>query len=598
MIISPNIINLFMTYHRYIGHRLYIVFVLTVGAAMTEGIGITLLMPLLGALEGGGLPDDRAGQVLYNLLATMGIENSVVGILSLIGIIFFLKGLLKFGQEGYRGYLQANLLRRLKAQLFDAYSIMDYRYYIKRDTGYFINLINEQTNQFFTSFKIFADFMSQIAMTFTYFMLVLLITWQFALMAMVAGLMLFIVFRIMNSYVRNLSREVVEEMGVINKFLVQTLQTFKYITSTNQTSHLRAKIMQSIQRLTGSQMRQQIALGFTTAIREPLSIFFIIGIVLIQVLILEAPLTPLFVAILLFYRGMNSVLGIQIAWQSVMNMVGSVEIVDEEFRVLQKNIETQGTRKIKTLSEGIELQNVFYSYTTKEENFVLSNISARFPVNKTLAIIGESGAGKSTLVDLLTLILRPNSGIITIDGVPGHEVDLASWRQQIGYVSQETVVFNDTIANNICLWEGKAGSDDDLASRVRIAAEKAYIANFINTLPKGYETMVGDRGIRLSGGQRQRLFIARELFKYPHLLILDEATSSLDTESERYIQESIDDLKGQMTVIIIAHRLSTIRNVDYIYVMDKGRIVEEGHYNTLRKKSNSYFSEMVNMQSL
>jgi subfamily B ATP-binding cassette protein MsbA len=199
---------------------------------------------------------------------------------------------------------------------------------------------------------------------------------------------------------------------------------------------------------------------------------------------------------------------------------------------------------------------------------------------------------------MLTLMLRPRTGRIEIDGVDADEVDLPSWRSQIGYVSQETVVFDDTIANNISLWQGDMEEDPALRERVIDAAERAYADHFIRDLPNSYQTVVGDRGVRLSGGQRQRLFVARELFKRPNLLILDEATSALDTESERYIQQSINALKGEMTVVIIAHRLSTIKNVDYVYVLDEGRVIEEGSYHELRGHEGSQFREMVEMQTL
>ena len=145
---------------------------------------------------------------------------------------------------------------------------------------------------------------------------------------------------------------------------------------------------------------------------------------------------------------------------------------------------------------------------------------------------------------------------------------------------------------------GDITSDAELREQVEEAAKEAYAHHFIKDLPNGYQTVVGDRGVRLSGGQRQRLFVARELFKRPNLLILDEATSALDTESERYIQDSIDALKGEMTVVIIAHRLSTIKNVDYVYVMDEGQVIEEGPYDDLRHHEGTRFQKMVEMQRL
>jgi len=279
-----------------------------------------------------------------------------------------------------------------------------------------------------------------------------------------------------------------------------------------------------------------------------------------------------------------------------MDRVGAVEMVDDEFSTVTDRREADGSIELSPLIRKIEFCGVSFAYEEAEGN-VLHDINISIPANTTVALVGESGAGKSTLVDMLTLLLQPRTGEIQVDGVSHRNIDRASWRSQIGYVSQETVVFDDTIANNICLWRGDIDADDDLRKRVQDAARQAYADHFIQDLPNGYQTVVGDQGVRLSGGQRQRLFVARELFKRPNLLILDEATSALDTESERYIQKSIDDLKGEMTVVIIAHRLSTIRNVDYVYVLDDGRVVEEGTYQQLRANE-SRFREMVEMQTL
>jgi subfamily B ATP-binding cassette protein MsbA len=280
-----------------------------------------------------------------------------------------------------------------------------------------------------------------------------------------------------------------------------------------------------------------------------------------------------------------------------MVQIGAVEMVHEEFESVRARQEENGSYSLDALSEGIEFQNASFSYN-EDDGDALRDVTLTIPANTTIALVGESGAGKSTLVDMLTLMLKPDRGEVRVDGIPGSDIDLSSWRSQIGYVSQETVVFDDTIANNISLWRGDIEDDPSLRGRVIDAAEQAHADHFIRDLPDGYQTVVGDRGIRLSGGQRQRLFIARELFKQPNLLILDEATSALDTESERHIQDSIDALKGEMTVVIIAHRLSTIKNVDHVYVLDDGGVIEDGSYHELRGHDQSRFREMVEMQSL
>ena len=586
-------------YRRYLGQRMYLIFALTVATAVAQVFGITLLLPLLRASQSGGDPEDMgwAEQVLHDLLTWMGIADSMVAILAFIAVTFVAKGVLQFARGGYQGYLQAQLLRELKTKLFDAYSGMDYRYYIRQNAGHFINVINQQVNRFFASFKNFIGFTSQTVNTASYFAGAFFIAWRFALMAVGVGAVLLFLFKYLNAYVRRLSRKQSAEMSTLNKLLVQSLQSLKYIVSTNQTAHLRKGVVDSVNRLTGYIFRQRAAGAFTSALKEPVSVLLIVSLIAVQVAVFNDPIAPIFVALLLFHRGMQAVIALQSGWQGTMDKIGSMEMVDDELNAVLDHQEQSGCRRLGPLHEGIEMEDVHFAYN-EDDGDVLRDISIDVPANTTIALVGESGAGKSTLVDLLTLMLKPRTGTVTIDGVPHDEVDLISWRDQIGYVSQETVVFDDTVANNISLWQGDIEDDPTLRERVFHAAERAHAHHFIQDLPNGYQTVVGDRGVRLSGGQRQRLFVARELFKQPNLLLLDEATSDLDTTSEQHIQESIDALQGEVTVVIIAHRLSTVKNADRVYVLNEGRVIEEGSYHELRAREDGEFREMVEMQSL
>lgn len=587
-------------YKNFIGKRLYIVFLLTAAAALTEGFGITMILPLIeaaGAGDGGLNSGGTSVQFLYSILAFMGIEGSVVGILIFIGIIFIGKGLLKFVEGGYASYLRAELLKEIKSKMFNAYRQMDYKYYAENNTGHFINVINGQINNFIRSFDTFTRFLTMIIITVSYLSIAFLLAWNFALMAVGVGILLLFLFKYLNTYVQELSRKTSSEESVLNKFLVQTIQSFKYLSSTNQMQYLKGGVMASIRKLARYMFRQGAASAFTQAIREPVSVIFLLFVIIIQVMVFDSPIAPIFVALLLFHRGMQHMIGIQDDWQKTMEKIGSLEMVVKEFEVLKYNREKSGSHLIGPLSKGIKLEDVDFKYDDKETD-VLKSINVEIPVNKMIAFVGESGAGKSTLIDTLTLLLKPKNGQIYIDDIKSSEIDVASWRSQIGYVSQETVVFDDTIANNICLWKGDFDNDSEVRKNVQEAAKRAFADEFIKNMGQGYNTVVGDRGVRLSGGQRQRLFIARELYKNPNLLILDEATSSLDTESERYIQRSIDALKGSMTVVIIAHRLSTIKNSDLIYVLEKGEIIESGTYDELSLNSESRFAQMVAVQSL
>ncbi|WP_295544344.1 ABC transporter ATP-binding protein [uncultured Thiohalocapsa sp.] len=599
----PHYLRIFQT---YLGGRMYLIFGLTLIAAISEGVGILMLLPLLQTLGAPAPGADTAPAAeaptgitawLQDLLTSLGLQDATVAVLLIITVAFIAKGALTFSALGYNAYLRGQLLRELKGRLFVHYSRMGYSYYASRDTGHFINLINEQITRALQAFDNLSRLGGQFINAAIYLGLAFLVAWRFGLMALVVGVVLLLLFRWLSAYVRQLSRKTAAENGHLAKQLIQTLHAFKYLTATGQTPQVRGAVTASIGRLTGYQIRTGIASAFTQAVREPIAVVFIMGIVLVQLVFLQQPLAPILVSILLFYRGMNAMLGMQGSWQSTLEQIGSMELVDDEFATQRQHQEPDGPRAIGPLSQGIRLKDLSFSYDPQLGD-VLTGIDLEIPVRHSVAFVGESGAGKSTLVDLLTLMLKPRQGQVLIDGVPGPEIQLASWRKQIGYVSQETVVFDDSVANNICLWAGDPHKDQLLMERIREAARQAHIAHFVDTLPDGYHTLVGDRGLRLSGGQRQRLFIARELFRQPKLLILDEATSALDSESERAIQQSIDALKGHITVVIIAHRLSTIRNVDRVYVFDHGRLVEQGGYEELRDAEQSRFGKLIAMQAL
>jgi len=595
-----DILRYIRIYRRYIGQkRVYLVFMLTVLMAFTQGLGFTMLLPLLRVAQSTTNPEELSGaeQLLYDGLAWMGISESLVGVLLIIVVIFLIKGGLQFAQASYTGYLQAELLKQLKRQFFGAYNGMTYQYYTSQNTGHFINVINAQVRRFFRSFKNCLKASTKLMSGLSFFAFAFAISWRFATMVLILGVGLLAIFQFLSRYVRIISRRVSTEMSHLNKLLVQSLQAFKYIVSTQQTTNLRRRVDSSIQRLTDDIFRQRMAGALTSSIRQPISVLIIGGVILVQVSVFNASLEPIFVAILLFHKGIQSVMSVQQRWQRVMDDIGSVEVVDEEMRRVQDNQEDSGHKKIGSLSESIEIRNVCFAYDENDGN-VLHDINIKVSARKTIALVGKSGAGKSTLVDMMTLLLRPDIGEVRIDGIPHDEINLDSWRSEIGYVSQETVVFDDTVANNISLWQGDIEEDPALRERVIHAAERAHAHHFIRDLPNGYQTVVGDRGVRLSGGQRQRLFVARELFKQPNLLLLDEATSDLDTASEQHIQDSFDALKGEVSIVIIAHRLSTVKNADRVYVLDEGRVVESGSYEELRMRENGEFRKMLEKQSL
>jgi len=262
----------------------------------------------------------------------------------------------------------------------------------------------------------------------------------------------------------------------------------------------------------------------------------------------------------------------------------SLAAAERLFQILDEPTEEQrdkGTRTASELSDTIRFDRVSFSYG---DEMVLTDITFSARRGDIIALVGASGAGKSTLVDLIPRFIEPTEGRIMLDGVDTREITLASLRALTGIVSQDTVLFNDTVRANIAYGAG----DRYTRAQIETAALAANAHEFIAELPLGYETVLGERGTRLSGGQRQRIAIARALLIDPPILILDEATSALDTESERLVQEAIDRLLAGRTVFVIAHRLSTIANATQILVLDRGRVIERGTHAALLAEGGAY----------
>ena len=264
------------------------------------------------------------------------------------------------------------------------------------------------------------------------------------------------------------------------------------------------------------------------------------------------------------------------AYFNVEKGLASLERINKILHAEVTVVEVANPRSITTFEKEIEFHNVGFAYQRGDAGYALKNINLKIPKGKTIAIVGQSGSGKSTLVDMLPRFYDPTEGTITIDGIALNELSISQLRNLMGIVTQDTVLFNDTVKNNIAF-----GMKNVTDEQVIQAAKVAHAHEFISRMENGYETNIGDRGGKMSGGERQRMSLARAILKNPPILILDEATSALDTESERLVQDALTKLMTNRTSIVIAHRLSTIKNADEIIVMQSGNIVERGNHSAL-----------------
>lgn len=394
-------------------------------------------------------------------------------------------------------------------------------------------------------------------------------------------------------YMRKLSRKTQDLIAKSNVIVEESIHNIKIVKAfTNEIFELKKYIV-AIRGIVKMDMKSAVAEGaFVSFV-----IVMLLGSVVLVVwyglgLVSEGIITTGELVSFMVYTGFigGAVAGLGGAYSELMQGLGASERVQGLLDNEQEVDLDRGSDGPK-LGGAIKYENVKYSYPARKDVEVLKGISFELKAGQKIALTGSSGAGKSTIVQLLLRFFNPDSGEIYIDGKPITEYGIHRLRQNVGIVPQEVILFGGTILENILY-----GRPDATQEEVLDAADKANALEFIERFPSGFETIVGERGVKLSGGQRQRIAIARAILKNPSILVLDEATSSLDAESEHLVQGALNALMENRSTIIIAHRLGTIRNVDQIYIMDEGRIAQSGTHTELREDKDGIYHKLLSLQ--
>ncbi len=394
----------------------------------------------------------------------------------------------------------------------------------------------------------------------------------------------FIIGRIGKS-LKKISREGQDKMGMILTVVEETLGGLRIIKAFNAENKMDARFNSELRDYRHIMNRLMRKRELAHPLSELLGTIVIITVVWYGgtlILNKSSELSgPGFIIYLgIFYQIINPAKAFTTAFYSIQKGLASMDRIDKILLADVTIPEAPDAKKITNLKDSVEYKNVNFAY---DEKVVLNNVSLKIEKGKTIALVGQSGSGKTTFVDLLPRFYDVNGGQILIDGTDIRELKLHDLRDLMGNVNQEAILFNDTIYNNIAFGVEKTSMVEVIA-----AAKVANAHDFIIESENGYDTVIGDRGSKLSGGQRQRLSIARAILKNPPILILDEATSSLDTESERLVQDALENLMKNRTSLIIAHRLSTVRNADLICVFHEGKIVERGTHDELMELKGRY----------
>jgi len=385
-----------------------------------------------------------------------------------------------------------------------------------------------------------------------------------------------------------------EQLGTLMSILDETLGGLRVIKAFNAEKILRNKFFDTNDTL--NHIRNKM--NFRRDLASPMSEF--LGVLVLScilwfggILVLnhKAGLSPenFITYILFFTQIINPAKALSTAFYNAQRGAAAIERIEEILKAPITVIDDPAAKPIPAFTDSIEFKNVSFYY---DDTAILKNINLTIRKGKTIALVGSSGAGKSTLADLVPRFHDVSEGELLIDGVNIKAFSLHAVRNLMGIVTQEPILFNDSIANNIAL-----GIDNATRTDIEQAAKVANAYNFILQKEAGFDTNIGDRGSKLSGGERQRLTIARAVLKNPPILILDEATSALDTESERLVQDAINNMMQNRTSIVIAHRLSTIRHADEIIVLQKGEIAERGSHNELLQR-NGIYRRLIDMQEV
>ncbi len=540
---------------------------------------------------------------IYNDEGKYGLTVNQVFLL--LTVLLILQAPLSYYRVRIQTVVSERAMASLRKDLFSKLLHLNIPFFERSRVGELTSRITNDITQLQSLFSLtLTEFVRQIIILLGATIFILFTMFRLALVSLLVFPVVVIVAMFFGKYVRKMTKARQEKLAESNVIVEETLQSISTVKAyTNEEFEL-ARYSKSVDESVAISIKTANARGLFSAFIVTVmfgALFFIIYRAILQVQAGELPVGDLFSFIVFTAIIGGSIASLGNFYGEIVGALGAsdrvVDILDsEEFEGGEPEVESEGAlrtqqTRVRPFTGAIRYTNVAFSYPTRPDIKVLKGIDLDVAPGEKVALVGASGSGKSTIVKLLLRFYPVTHGEITIDGHSIDDFDLEAYRDQLALVPQEVLLFGGTIRENITY-----GKLDATETQVREAAGQANALDFIDSFPEGMNTVVGDRGIQLSGGQRQRVAIARAILKDPKVLLLDEATSSLDAESERVVQEALDNLMEGRTSIIIAHRLATIRDVDRIYVIENGAIVESGTHAELSNRPHGAYSALARLQ--
>lgn len=558
-------------------------------STLFDGVSMGMIVPFSDKILSNGkivAPAPLPGfiQSFIDHLNGMSRLNLLYGMAAFLIVMFLFKGLFTFLQTSLMSDVGQRVMRDIRQRLYEKFQTLDLEYFSRKRSGELTSRITNDVAVIENAVSYgFSDLVYQTLQIILFSIIIVVIYWRLAIIAILMVPFISIPIILVGRKLRKISRETQEKMADINSVLFETISGVRIVRAFGAEKHEVEKFNQHNRRYYKLNMKsilRTLALGPATEFIGSLGGVVILIYIGRQVVdgVLSFGIFGLFLgSVMMMIRPFKKLSSVSSIMQKAF---ASSTRIYEVLKTVPKIKDDPSAWELAEVKESVEMRDVWFKY---EEAGVLKGVNLKCRKGEVLAIVGPSGAGKSTLVDLIPRFYDPVKGAVLVDQRDIRDFQVKSLRRHIAMVTQETILFNDSVRDNIAYGKPEATSDEIVE-----AAKKAFAHDFIKNLPQGYETFIGDRGIKLSGGERQRLAIARAILKDPPILILDEATSQLDSQSEKLVQQALNTLMKGRTVFVIAHRLSTIKYATKIIVLSEGRIIEEGSHEALLSQGGMY----------
>jgi ABC-type multidrug transport system fused ATPase/permease subunit len=560
-------------------HRKLVAAVLVLGvlSSLAEGIGISLFIPFLhslGEVQQPAAGDNWLTETLGRFFDGIPPDDRLLLVSACIFASVVLKVTLSYGSRVLFSCFDSRLGHELRTRVFGEILTVGYGYIERAQSGNLLNTLSTETWRATEAARTLIGMVITVCTLVVYTALLLLISWQLTLIVAGVMLMIAVTVHVLTRRVKSMGEVVTRVNSALAVRMIEGLEAMKLIRAFGREPHERRRFDEASERVSSAFFKLGLLSSLVSPVYQMLSAALLVSI-LYGTLQSPSNLPAVLVFIFVLYRLQPLVQSLDSERVHLVSLLPSVENMFSVLNPGQKPYIRSGSEAFSRLQEGLAFNHVSYRYGPQDEP-ALEDVSFFIPACRTTALVGPSGAGKSTVVNLLIRLYDVDNGAITVDERPLRSLDIAAWRSRIALVSQDVYVFNATVRENIAYGRLEASYEEIVE-----AARKADAHHFISRLSDGYDTRIGDRGVRLSGGQRQRLALARAIVRDPDILILDEATNALDALSEELIQDTLITLGRDRTVIVIAHRFSTIEHADHVVVLDEGRVREEGSVRSL-----------------